>query len=101
WRAREDGFVDDLMLPTRDAPFRVHCNLHAVQGERAVESALDVVLAGPDEMHRSATLDCLNHFRELKHPIRRRVAAPSETAAAILRVDPDLLGFEPEHLRDH
>jgi hypothetical protein len=72
-----------------------------MEDQRPVEPALDVVLAGPYQVNRRATLDGLGHLSELDRPIPDRVAPATKAPATQQRIDLDLLRLEAQHLRDH
>src|SRR3546814_1459547 len=61
-----------------------------------VAAALDVVLAGPHQLHRRAPADRLGDADRLRHHVGVRRRPPSKAAAGEQRVDAHLLRLEAE-----
>ena len=99
-RAHEDRLAHDLVAPARDTSARVETRADAMQDEGPIEAALDVILAGPDELDGDALAECFRDVRNFFSPIRNGVAAPTETSAAKCCVDPYLLRPQSQNSRN-
>ena len=100
-RTHKDGLTYHAVLPSGDRAVSRESHLHTVQHQRPIESALNIVVASPQKVNRSAAFDSLCDLGDLDHPVRHGIAAAAETAATEQGVDLDLLGFEAKHLRRH
>src|ERR1700721_2677004 len=101
WRTHKDGLTYDAVLPGGDRTVSGESHLHAVQHQRPIEAALDVVIASPQKANRSAAFDSFCDLGDLDDPIRHGSAAAAEAATTEQCVDLDLLGFHAKHLRRH
>ena len=93
--------LDDSLLPARNIATAVNPCLHAMHHHGPVISASNVVLARPNHMNWSASIDRFHYLRHLRGPVRRGARSSTEASTAQKRVDFDLLGFHAQKLRSH
>ena len=89
----------DHLVPADDGSVAVDAAAQAVHEERAVAAAADVVFAGPDHLDGSAVLGGLEDLRRLEGHVALGRGPAAEAAAREQRVDRNLLGLQPQHLR--
>ncbi len=84
----------EVVAPGGQPALGVQPRRQPVEAGRTVEVVLDVVLAGPQQLHRRA--DRLGDPRRLDHEVVHQ--PPAEAAAAAGEVDGDVLGLDPQGL---
>ena len=89
------AFADDAVLPADDLAGGVLRRLQALERLRAEHAVGDVLLARPDQLHRTAHL--LGDARALGGIVAERAAA--EASAHVALVHGDLVGLEAQRLR--
>src|SRR5262249_46735879 len=92
---QELAVTDDAMLPSRHLAGSIGRRLEALVGLRAEHALSDVLLARPDEFHR--TVYRLGDTRTLGGIVAER--APAEPAAHVALVEGHLRLFDTERLR--
>ena len=79
----------------------VDASFHAMNENRPVASAANVVLAAPHHLDRPLMLRRLHDMRRLGRHLGCRRRAPSEAAAREHRLDLNLLRLKPQHRGRH
>src|SRR5262249_6336043 len=94
--ARDDGGASYPMRPAHRLALRIQRRADAVVIVRAVQVVLNVLLARPDHLHRTADL-----LRDLYRSHRAiEIEAPAESTAQQMVVDAHLLAVQPRELHD-
>jgi hypothetical protein len=89
--ALQDRLTDDPVLPADEAAGRIEPGAQTVHIERPIAAAREVVLAGPDQLHRLPPSDGLGDAGGLAGHVPVRGGPPAETPAREQGVDLDLL----------